>query len=57
MQDGQEVSRSFRALAEALADASTNSDGGLDLVYAAEKTDARKKAYGRPNLSPLRAGQ
>src|SRR5262249_33725225 len=41
MQDGQEVSRSFRALAEALADASTNSDGGLDLVYAAEKADAR----------------
>jgi pilus assembly protein CpaE len=52
-----EISRSFRALAEALAEASTNSDGGLDLVYGQDKSDARKKAVGRPNLSPLRAGQ
>jgi len=55
--EGNEISRSFRALAEALADASTNSDGGLDLVYGEEKQDAKKKAYSRPNLSPLRAGQ
>src|SRR5208337_3873414 len=30
----QEVSRSYRALAAALAEASTTDDGGLDLVYA-----------------------
>ena len=55
MQDGPEISRSYRALAAALAEAS-NSDGGPDLVYAAE--GARKKApAGRLNLSPARAGQ
>lgn len=58
LQEGQEISRSFRALAEALADASTTSDGGLDLVYSEDKADTKKKAFGRaPNLSPLRAGQ
>jgi pilus assembly protein CpaE len=55
--EGNEISRSFRALAEALADASSSSDGGVDLLYGEEKSDAKKKAYGRPNLSPLRAGQ
>jgi len=56
LQDGQEISRSFRAFAAALADASTNSDGSLDLVYNQDKTDTRKKALVRPNLSPIRAG-
>ena len=56
-QEGPEISRSFRALAAALAEASTNADGGLDLVYGQEKTDARKKPLAQPNLSPLRAGQ
>jgi pilus assembly protein CpaE len=57
LQEGQEISRSLRALAAALADASTNSDGGgLDLVYSQDKSDAKAKAVGRPNLSPIRAG-
>ncbi len=56
LQDGQEISRSFRAFAAALAEASTNSDGSLDLVYSQDKTETRKKALARPNLSPIRAG-
>jgi hypothetical protein len=32
-------------------------DGSLDLVYGQEKPDTRKKLLGRPNLSPIRAGQ
>jgi pilus assembly protein CpaE len=56
LQEGTEISRSFRALAAALADASTGSDGALDLVYGQEKADPKKKAFARPNLSPVRAG-
>ena len=55
LQEGPEISRSFRALAETLASASSNSDGNLDLVYTQD--DARKKTPGRLNLSPIRAGQ
>jgi pilus assembly protein CpaE len=55
LQDGPEISRSYRALAATLAEASSNSDGGPDLVYGPE--GAPKKAPGRLNLSPLRAGQ
>ena len=56
MQEGPEISRSYRALAAALAEASSNSDGSPDLVYATE--GARKKApAGRLSLSPARAGQ
>ena len=55
LQEGPEISRSYRALAAALAEASSNSDGSPDLVYGAE--GARKKAPGRLSLSPLRAGQ
>jgi pilus assembly protein CpaE len=54
-QETPEVSRAFRALAEALASASNNADGGLDLVYGQEKSDVRQKALARPNLAPLRA--
>ena len=43
LQESQEVSRSFRALAAALADASPTAEGGLDLVYAQEKTDSKKE--------------
>jgi pilus assembly protein CpaE len=50
-----EISRSYRALAETLADASSNSDGSPDLVYGQE--GSRKKVPGRLNLSPIRAGQ
>jgi pilus assembly protein CpaE len=57
LQDGQEVSRSYRALAAALAEASSEHEGGLDLVYAQEKDDARKKAPSRLVISPARAGQ
>jgi len=57
LQEGQEVSRSFRALAAALADASPTAEGGLDLVYAQEKTDTKKKSPGRLVISPARAGQ
>ena len=55
LQDGSEISRSYRALAETLAEASSNSDGSADLVYSHE--GARKKVPGRLNLSPIRAGQ
>jgi len=55
LQEGPEISKSYRALAETLAEASSNSDGGPDLVY--EQEGARKKAPGRLSLSPLRAGQ
>ena len=54
LQDGPEISRSYRALAAALAEASANSDGGPDLVY--EHEGARKKSPSL-NLSPQRAGQ
>jgi pilus assembly protein CpaE len=58
LQENQEVSRSFRALAAALADASPTAEGGLDLVYAQEKTDStQKKSPGRLLISPARAGQ
>jgi hypothetical protein len=53
LQEGPEISRSYRALAATLAEAS--SDGGPDLVYGAE--GAPKKSPGRLNLSPIRAGQ
>jgi pilus assembly protein CpaE len=56
-QENQEVSRSFRALAATLAEASSTDDGGLDLVYAQEKGESKKKATGRLLISPLRAGQ
>ncbi len=54
LQDGPEISRSYRALAETLADASSNSDGSPDLIYGTDP--ARKKVPGRLNLSPARAG-
>jgi len=56
LQEGPDISRSFRALAAALAEASSNSDGGPDLVYSLEKSD-KKTAPSRLNLSPLRAGE
>jgi pilus assembly protein CpaE len=55
LQEGPEISRSYRALAATLAEAS-DSDGP-DLVYGGEKSVARKKAPGSLNLSPIRAGQ
>jgi len=55
LQEGSEISRSYRDLAETLAVASANSDGSPDLVYGGEAE--RKKAPGRLSLSPIRAGQ
>jgi len=52
LQEGSEISRSYRSLAETLAEASSNSDGSPDLVYAQE--GARKKTPSRLNLSPAR---
>ena len=57
LQDGQEVSRSFRALAAALAEASPNVEGGLDLVYGQEKSDSKKKLPARLLINPARASQ
>jgi pilus assembly protein CpaE len=56
LQEGQEVSRSYRALAAALAEASSTQEGGLDLVYGQEKPDAQKKTPGRLVITPARAG-
>jgi Flp pilus assembly CpaE family ATPase len=55
LQEGPEISRSYRALAETLAEAASNSEGSPDLVYGSE--GARKKPPTRLNLSPIRAGQ
>jgi hypothetical protein len=55
LQEGPEISRSFRALAATLAAASSNSDGSADLVYGGEPST--KKSRGSLNLSPARAGQ
>jgi pilus assembly protein CpaE len=55
--ENQEVSRSYRSLAELLAQASNAADDGLDLVYRHEKADSRKKLTSRLLISPLRAGQ
>ena len=54
LQDGPEISRSYRQLAATLASAS-NADGTPDLVYDHE--GGRKKSPNRLDLSPMRAGQ
>ena len=56
LQEGLDVSRSFRAFATALAEASSTAEGGLDLVYAQEKADSKKKSPGRLIITPARAG-
>jgi pilus assembly protein CpaE len=56
LQDSSEISRSYRALAAALAEASSGSEGP-DLVYGQEKAAPRTKAAASLNLSPIRAGQ
>lgn len=55
LQEGPEISRSYRALAETLAQAVSNSGGSPDLVYGQD--GARKKSPTHLNLSPIRAGQ
>lgn len=56
LQESQDLGRSFRSLAAALADASASAEGSLDLVYQHDK-DSKKKASSRLLISPLRAGQ
>jgi pilus assembly protein CpaE len=56
LQESQEVSRSYRALAAALAEASPTDEGGLDLTYAQEKGAVKTKGPGRLVISPARAG-
>jgi pilus assembly protein CpaE len=56
LQESQEVSRSYRALAAALAEASPADEGGLDLTYAQEKSDSNRKIPGRLVIAPARAG-
>ncbi len=53
-QEGLEISRSFKGLAQTLAEASSN-DGSPDLVYGQEAST--KRAPTRLNLSAVRAGQ
>jgi pilus assembly protein CpaE len=55
LQEGPEISRSFRALAATLAAASSDSDGSADLVFGGEPS--AQKPRGSLNLSPARAGQ
>jgi pilus assembly protein CpaE len=57
LQENQEVSRAYRALAAALAEASPTDEGGLDLVYAQEKADSKRNIPGRLVITPARAGQ
>ena len=52
----QDIGKSFRGLATALADAAPSAEGSLDLVYEHDKTDRKRKLAGRL-LTPLRAGQ
>jgi pilus assembly protein CpaE len=54
LQEGPEISRSYRALAATLAAASSDSDGSADLVYGGEPSP--NKPRGSLNLSPARAG-
>ncbi|HZR57573.1 MAG TPA: AAA family ATPase [Terriglobales bacterium] len=57
LQHSDDISRSYRSLADLLAGASATAEGSLDLSYEAGKDDAKKKAVGRLLISPLRAGQ
>jgi len=57
LQDGYEVSRSYRGLAAELAGATTSADGALALVYQHDKGDAKSRSTGRLIVSPVRAGQ
>ena len=54
LQEGPEISRSYRALAAALAEASSNSDGSPDLVYG---DGGRPQESSRPPESVSRSAQ
>jgi len=57
LQEGLEISRAYKGLAAALADASSGSDSGPDLAFGRDRTSTKRTATGRLNLSPIRAGQ
>jgi pilus assembly protein CpaE len=57
LQDGLEVSRSYRGLAAELAGATTSADGALSLLYQHDKGDTKSRSTGRLIVSPMRAGQ
>ncbi len=58
LQEGNDIGRSFRALAATLADAKVSAEGSLDLVYQHDKPDRnRKKPAGSLLIPSLRAGQ
>jgi pilus assembly protein CpaE len=57
LQDGHEIGRSFRALAAALAQASSAGEGSFDLSQLHERASDKKKSTSRLLISPLRAGQ
>ena len=48
-----DISRSYRGLAETLADASASSEGSMDLSYNPDKAGTKKKAVGHLLISPL----
>ena len=55
LQENLEISRSYKALAAALAEASSSAESGPDLVYGSDRL--KKPAAGRLTLSPARTGQ
>jgi len=57
LQDSHDIGRSFRALAQVLADASPTSEGSPDLVFQPDKSERKKKPAASLMVSPLRAGQ
>jgi hypothetical protein len=57
LQEGLDISRSYRALAKALSEASSNSGGSPDVAYDRETADVKSKGFARPSLAPVRAGQ
>jgi pilus assembly protein CpaE len=56
LQENLEISRSYRGLASALADASSTSGIGPDLVFGHDTAAVKKPGGGRLTFSPARAG-
>jgi pilus assembly protein CpaE len=56
LQENLEISRSYKGLAAALAEASSSAGSGPDLVYGSDRAAAKKPAAGRLTFSPARAG-
>jgi hypothetical protein len=56
LQENLEISRSYKALAAALAEASSSAENGPDLAFAHDRAVAKKPASGRLTFSPARAG-